>query len=121
MKKTFIFSLLAITALLTFASPSIAEARHHRNYSRTNVEVNVGGYAAPCRETRIVRQYIRPAPAVVYVPQTTYYAPAYTSTVFTPAYVAPAPAQVYVEDVYVAPRCRPLSFSGLSFSWNFFR
>lgn len=111
MKKTFFYSLLALTAVMLFAHAPSAEARgHHR--SGTRVQVNVGNDYGCCRDAYVVRRY---APAVyaqpVIVQQAQYYTPVYA---YQPA---------YVEEVYVAPapRVRPFALGGLSFSWNFFR
>lgn len=110
--KKFCFSVLAtLTFTLVFALHSSAEARHCRSSS---VHVGVGsGYVA--RSVPVVRR--APAPVVmapVYVPAAPYYYAPYG----TPMYVCQP--QPYVEEVYVA-RPAPLSFGGLSFSWNFFK
>ena len=115
MQKTFFFSLAALTALMLFTqNPSVEAREHGRRSNRTSFNVSVGS-AYPCRNTYVVQRYVQPvAPApVYYYPQGGYAAPVYAA----PVYVAPT----YVEEVYVAPAPRPLSFAGLSFSWNFFR
>lgn len=114
MKKTFLYSLLVLTAVMLFADIPSAEARGHRR-SNTNVQVNVGN-CYDCNDAYVVRRYARPAP--VYV-QPVYVQPAYYAPAYAPAYAYAPPA--YMEEVYVAPVRRPFALGGLSFSWNFFR
>lgn len=120
MKKTFLFSLLTLTAFLMFAHVPTAEARGHRS---TRVQVNVGNCYS-CRDAYVMRS-MRPAP-MVYAQPMAYAQPiAYAQ----PVMVQPAPyyAPVYayqpvvMEEVYVAPAPRTVGLGGLSFSWNFFR
>jgi hypothetical protein len=112
MKKPFLYTLAAL-AVLFFCQSVPAEARHHYQRNNAQVQLNIGngpGY----REGYVVRRYIaavpRPAAPIAYYPAVPY---------ATPVYAAPSP--LYVEEVYVAPVRRPLTFAGLSLSWNFFR
>jgi hypothetical protein len=127
MKKSFVIMLFAMTAMLIFAQNNSAEAREHRNRSRTSVSVNFGNYYGG-RDAYVVRRYARPAQVMyttpVYVSSTpTYYStPTYAAPVYVqsaPVYVQSAPT--YVEEVRVAPAIRPFALGGLSFSWNFFK
>lgn len=112
MKKTIFYTIFTLTALLLFSQSTPLEARPHRHHHRsTHVQVGLGaGFSA--RDTYVARRYVRPAVQPVYMVPTTYP---------TPVYVYTAP--VYVEEVYLAPApaYRPLTFGGLSFSWNFFK
>jgi hypothetical protein len=109
--KTFLFLTTFIVCLKTFP----LEAKHHRH---TRVQVGIGsGYAAPTQT--VVRRYPAPVAVPVY-PMQPYYAPGY----LPPGYVYAVPAYPtypgYVEEVYTVQQ-RPVGFTGLSFSWNFFR
>jgi len=108
MKKLFACTLLALTALLLFAqSPSVEAREHHHS---TRVQLNLGNHYVQ-RDAYVVRRYVRPVAPVIIARPAPY---------LTPVYVAPV-QQAYVEEVHVAPACRPLSFGGLSFSFNFFK
>jgi len=111
MKKSFFFSLAALTAVLLFTQIPSAEARHRNN---TRVQLNVANVYPGC-DACVVRRSPRPmvVAAPVYAPGPVYAYRPYCA----PVYAYPAP--VYVEEVYMAPR--PSIFSGLSFSWNFGR
>lgn len=111
-KKTFSFSLLALTAILFLTSIPQAEARSHCR-SCTNFHVSVG---SAYNEAPVARRYVRPVavPVVPVYPQPALYAP-----VYAPVYAYPAPT--YVEEVYVTPAPRRIGLGGFSFSWNFFK
>jgi hypothetical protein len=111
-KKIVFLSFAVLTAVTLFAKPAEAEAKSHCRRS-SSVQLNVGQTYR--NDAYVMRRYARPAavPAAVYVPE--YRALPY----YTPVYAYPAP--VYVEEVYVAPAPRPMTFGGLSFSWNFFK
>lgn len=114
MNKVFFCSLFSIMAILLFAQSAPLEARHHCRGPRVQVGVGAGVVA---RETYVTRRYVQPVVArPVIVAQDPYFCgPVYTYA--APAYVTP----VYVEEeVRVAPRCRPFTFGGLSFSFNLF-
>ncbi|MEI8366287.1 MAG: hypothetical protein WCF65_07690 [Parachlamydiaceae bacterium] len=111
MKKSFLFTLVVLTATLLVTQQSTVEARHHSR--STSVHVGVGtAYAS--RNMYIVRQAPRPIMVTpIYAPVPYYYAP-----YGAPVYAYPSP--VYVEEVYVQ-RPPSIGLAGLSFSWNFFR
>lgn len=107
MKKKLFFSIFAVTSLLMLTQSSV-EASRYRHGSNTRVQVNVRA-PEPQYQTVVYRNsYAAP----VYVQPVAYYG--------QPVYVAVPPQSVYVQEVYVRPAPRPI-FSGLSFSWNFFR
>jgi len=116
-KNIFVLGLLVLSGFLLFGHPVQAEAKHHCRSSSVGLNVNVG---TRCNDTYVSRRYVsRPVvvPTTVVVPQgyyTPYYAPVYTYQ------VAPVVPTFY-EEVYVAPAPRCVGFSGLSFSWNFFK
>ena len=111
MKKSFFFSLAALTAVLLFTQIPSAEARCRSN---ARVQLNVANVYPGC-DAYVVRRCPRPmvVAAPVYAPGPVYACGPYCA----PVYAYPAPA--YVQEVYMAPR--PSIFSGLSFSWNFGR
>lgn len=114
MNKVFFCSLFSIMAVLLLAQSTPLEARHHHCRS-SHVQVGVGANMV-ARDAYVARRYVRPVVASrpVIVAQDPYcYSPVYA---YAPAYAAP----VYVEEVYVAPRPRPVTFGGLSFSFNLF-
>ena len=117
-KKTFL-SLLALTAVLTFAQSSQLEARNHhhcRSCSSTSLRVNVGTAINDRYVT--TRRFAQPVivAAPVYAPQPYY--PVYPP-VYAPVYSYQVPT--YVEEVYVERAPRMIGLGGLSFSWNFFK
>lgn len=113
MNKVFFCSLFSIMAVLLFAQSAPLEARHQHCRSSSRVQVGLGANMVT-RDTYVARRYVRPVVASrpVIVAQDPYY----YSPVYAPVYAAP----VYVEEVYVAPRPRPVTFGGLSFSFNLF-
>lgn len=110
-KKSFLFVVTGLMATLFIAQSSTAEARHCCHNPR--VQVNVGTCVSAPRAYVIQRYPRQIAYAPVVAPAVPCTAPIYTNPVYV---VAPG----YVEEVVVVPQ-RPLSFGGLSFSWNFFR
>ena len=110
MKKNIFYPLLALTALVMITCSSPVEA------GRTHVQVNVGN-RFPQREVYVVQTPVIAAP--VYIQQPGFYDQ--YGRYYPPVYVAAQRPVQYVEQVYVAPVCRPPAFGGLSFSWNLFR
>lgn len=107
-KKSILCSILVCTAVLLFAHPISLEARSHCR--GPHIQIGFGGtFGSRPEPTYVVRRYVRPVRPAVYVVQEPYCAPVY-------AY--PAPQVAYLEEVYVPKAPRPLSFAGLSFSWN---
>ena len=118
MNKTFFCSVLAVATLLLTVQSINVEARGYCHHPRSSVRVSVGAFA-PARPVYIASPYAPVPPPVVYAAPV-YAAPVYVNP-YPVVYAAPVPAPMYVEEVYMAPRPRPAPFSGLSFSWNFFR
>lgn len=113
MNKIFFCSLFSIMAILLFIQSAPLEARHHHSRGG-HVQVGVGANVV-ARDAYVARRYVRPVVATpVIVSHDPYYSPVYVYA--PPAYAAP----VYVEEVHVAPRCRPMTFGGLSFFLNLF-
>lgn len=106
MKKTILCSVFVLMALMFIQEAPLEARGHHRS---SHVQVGIGAQIG-VRDAYVARRYVRPVAQRVYVAPGPYYAPAYVY-----------PVQAYVEDVYVAPAPRPLTFGGLSFSWNFFK
>lgn len=109
-KKTFFLTLFSLTCLLLVTKHTQAEARSHCR-SNTRVQVNLG---TPYSDAHVLHCYTHPVVVTrtIQIPQVA------RRTYYTPTYAHQVPA-AYVEEYYVAPR--PISFGGLSFSWNFFK
>ncbi|MBA3816110.1 MAG: hypothetical protein H0X29_06255 [Parachlamydiaceae bacterium] len=130
MNKIFLGSLLSMMAILLFVQSTPLEARNHHGRG-AHVQVGLGA-SVGARDAYVVRRTVRPMVSrQVVVVQDPYYAPvyAYAAPAYAaPVYAAPAPAYAapvyaapaYVEEVYQAPRCRPVSFGfgGLSLFFN---
>lgn len=105
MNKTLLFSLLALLAL-TVGWQVPAEAKERCRHCKSHFQIGIGSRIQQ-PQTYVVRRYA--PPPVIVVPPAGSYAPIV-------AYPSP-----YVEEVYLVPSPAPVSFGGLSFSWNFFK
>ncbi len=119
MKKIIATVSCVCIALVCLASAPLEAGKHchHCHHRSTSFSVGVGQTFRPANDVYVVRQYVQPAPAVMYVAQPQAYVaqPAY----YAPVYVAPQPA-VYVEEMRVV-RPNPFVSTGLSFSWSWFK
>ena len=106
---------MTFCTFVLFTGATKAEAScHHCKSSRSSFGVSFGSSYVR-QDPVVVRRYITQPTQVVYA------APIVTPVYYQPAYpVMIAPSPIYMEEVYVAPRA-PRAFSGLSFSWNFFK